>query len=328
MAPYDRASNGMARFNGKLAGYAAKLPHSTQIANQLANMEMMKDGQDIRKWSLSARKELTSAGNVNALIKKEASPEMIEAYERLGNQFPPQDMLQGFAAPKLAMVVISSHFRDYLEKNPEAKEVKVANERITVTALATLIDFIKDATTVRKIKDIVMPADMCEALDIRVAAELLSMGQYVSHFVSAYKTQAWDSVPAPQQTLTIVEHAIGGKDDVLVVAYASRLAHLYRANLFSTDQKDTWDALRAYPDFQILNEAIADADTRSGQKQQNGAVQNGGQTEEQRIAEARKKKLELKAAKQVAKAMAMAGTTGVDKGTGNGVFQLGGDVAI
>jgi hypothetical protein len=234
----------------------------------------MKGGQDIRNWALSARKGLPLAENVTLLLKKAPSEQLVEANKKMGNKLPPKDEFQPFAAPKLAMVVTSSLLREYFEVNPAAVKVKIINERITAQALSILTEWMKTAITAYKLRDIIYPKDDFKAvLDLRVAAEALGMGQYVRHIVDGYRSTLYDRVPSHEEALTIINHRIGD-EDALLFALDSRLAHLYRVSnkdQFSPRNKEVWDDALRHVEFQKIREAMAVADTRSQQKQQNTA---------------------------------------------------------
>lgn len=300
--------NNRPRSSGRRApnttGYAAKLSHSIQITNQVALMNTMKGGQDVRNWALSARKELSLAGNAFLLIKKEPSEDVLKAHQKAGTTLPPKDEFQSCAVPKLAIVITSSLLREYFENKPEASKVKIANKRITATALSYLTEWVKSICSAPKIFDVICPQDdFSGALDIRVAAEALGMGQYVQHIAKGYSKAVCERVPTTTEAQIVLEHAIG-EEDALLVALAGRLAHLYCVHdpqKFPQADQAAWDVALRRPEFKKLSDAMEKAYALHNEKSNNSEGQTAPQTEEQRIAEARKEKLARKAAKQAAK---------------------------
>jgi hypothetical protein len=85
----------MAESNIKSIGFNATLPTRIQVENTIDTINKLKDGNDLRQWSQSARKELLLGGNIEITNNNG---------EIIGE------------APKLALAVVSSTFREHLLK--------------------------------------------------------------------------------------------------------------------------------------------------------------------------------------------------------------------
>jgi hypothetical protein len=75
-------------------------------------------GHGIRKYSASARKDLSSAGEIDIMTKN-------------GKQII-------LVVPKLALVVVSSTFRDYLLAKPDAPSIRISEELLPDSVLDLL----------------------------------------------------------------------------------------------------------------------------------------------------------------------------------------------
>jgi hypothetical protein len=104
--------------NFKARDYAASLFHRIRINNTIDAMDKMEGGHDIRKYSASARKELSSAGDIDVMTKD-------------GKQIIS-------VVPKLALVVAFSKIRDILQGEPDAAFIRIPDKLLLDSVLAIL----------------------------------------------------------------------------------------------------------------------------------------------------------------------------------------------
>lgn len=105
--PTSTSTTTMDTANHKSVSFIATQPAHVQIRKTLDTMTAL--GGDLRKWNGSARKELRYGGDITG------------------------------TAPKLALVVVSSVFRDYLENKPDAVQVKIVLAGVEDAAVAVLL---------------------------------------------------------------------------------------------------------------------------------------------------------------------------------------------
>jgi hypothetical protein len=94
------------------------LPDRVQINNTIDATKTVEGGHGIRKYSASARKDLSSAGEIDIMTKN-------------GKQII-------LVVPKLALVVVSSTFRDYLLAKPDAPSIRISEELLPDSVLDLL----------------------------------------------------------------------------------------------------------------------------------------------------------------------------------------------
>jgi hypothetical protein len=194
----------------KSRGYNASLPARLQVANTIHTMSAIKDGHDIRKWSATARRELA------------ASDEVI-IYNQQGDAVS--------AAPKLALVVVSSVFRDFFRDSPDAQGVKFP-AIVDDAAVCTLIAWLRDILHCGGKFGVSLPTYRTDLLKIRHAAHVLGMDLYTRHFCKAYKDDLRNRTPPIDECELIERIAIEPVDDALI-GLGERLAYLRRRGDFN-----------------------------------------------------------------------------------------------
>jgi hypothetical protein len=224
--------------NHKSVGFNATQPFHIQMDKTMDIVKAL--GDDIRKWNASARKELRYGGDVDVL---DANHDIIGS------------------APKLALVVVSTTFRDYLENKPEATQVKIALPDVEDDAVAVLIKWTN--TMVHNVSakfGVGIPGFNVDLIKVRFAAHKLGMEKYISHFGRAYKDGLRYRTP-PSEECALLERLAIGADDDLVNGAGARLAHLRRTRQFDAA---TLSSLTVFLNANAkMRAAVQAADSRS-----------------------------------------------------------------
>ncbi|KAF2449835.1 hypothetical protein P171DRAFT_336276, partial [Karstenula rhodostoma CBS 690.94] len=155
--------------------YYSKDTPEVQIAKVLEQQKNMNGGDDLKKWSLSARKALKGGRSAAILVPKRG--------------------LSVFEAPKLAMVVSSPVIRNYFVEHPESTEFPALNPHFKAKAIESIAHWLRIAITVPELQNIRIPKlgpkmsddDLKNGLNVRVAMLILGMGKYVDDFPAKYQ---------------------------------------------------------------------------------------------------------------------------------------------
>jgi hypothetical protein len=285
---------------------AQNQPAQVTINQTIALMESLRDGDDIRTWSWSARKALAlQCGNATLKVK---TPSSDSGEKKI-------DCYDVFVAPKLAMVVSSPLLRKNFEQNPDKTEVNLVHPKITAKGLRAITEWMQAMCTEQATYSIPSPAsgDLSEALEIRVTAQILGMDQYVCEIDRQYEVYFANWIPTLGEVEVVQACAIDAEDG-LVVAVAHRLySHVslgFRApdadiqgkvNVWVdvlTNEKNTL-LIAAYAKVVKIREEAAKKDAQIVQVQKGKSVQADGRIKEQRRRQRRK---QAKQAKQSRKA--------------------------
>lgn len=231
-------------------GYRATQPAHVQIRATIDTMNTLKGGKDIRNYSGTARKELLHGGTVEVIGKN-------------------GETLIG-EAPKLALVVVSTVFRDYFEQNPTASSVKVAYEFVGEDAVAKVLTWVNTIVRATGKFGINIPDSNVDLIMVRYAAQALGMDLYVSHFVKAYKDDLRLRTP-PKEECALLAHSTVYKQDDLVNDLGGRITYLRRTRAFDKN------GLAFLNEFLKANEkigaAVQEADARAKAKRAGGGPQ-------------------------------------------------------
>ncbi|KAL1600549.1 hypothetical protein SLS60_006935 [Paraconiothyrium brasiliense] len=248
--------------------YRSKDAPEVQIAKVLEEQKSMNGGDNLKNWSLSARKALAGGKSAAFLVSiaKKKQEAKIWSYE----------------APKLAMVVASPVIRDHFVQNPESTEFHALNPYFKGKAIEAIAHWLRVAITVPLLQNIHLPkisptmsnADLKDSLDLRVAMQLLGMGQYIDHFASKYNATlelpeasaanqdaAALRVPLTDEARTILDHVVvpsqDGRDEVVdVLAY--HLVVLKKKNMLGAE----WTAFLGDFSNLMLSHAMKLAEAR------------------------------------------------------------------
>ncbi|KAF9741705.1 hypothetical protein PMIN01_01244 [Paraphaeosphaeria minitans] len=213
-------------------GSYSKDAPDVQIANVLEEQKNINGGNDLKKWSLSARKALKGSRSAAFLVSK-------------GQPW-------SYEAPKLAMIVASPVIRDFFVQNPKSTEFPAINLHFKTKAIESIAHWLRISITVPKLGNIRMPklepkmsvADLKDSLDLRAAMLILGMEKYIDDFPAKYRdTLAYPGVsgkstilriPLTEEVRHVIDHAVvptqDGRDAVVDVL-ADHLVLLQRKKM-------------------------------------------------------------------------------------------------
>lgn len=168
------------------------------------------------------------------------------------------DRLEG--VPKLALLVTSTIFREYIEKKPEVTEVKVVSPSINLAAAANLLNWIKDVAHSEEevIAQVPVPASLVDKAQLVHAAHVLGMSSYVNHVIKSFKEDIRSQIPSPQDCKAFDTYSVSA-DDEIIKAVGERFGYLLRNHKFPGSRKMLSDFLA---NNEWLTKAIRDADAR------------------------------------------------------------------
>ncbi|KAH4112664.1 hypothetical protein HBI24_235800 [Parastagonospora nodorum] len=197
--------------NHKSIGHAATQPAHVQIRLVLDTIKAL--GDDIRKWSVTAR-SLRHGGNV-------------DVEDGQGN-------LIG-TAPKLALLVVSTIFRQHLEDKTDSTKVKISISNIDNAAVAVILKWVNTMIGNPTAKHgIHVPGSNIDLIKVRYAAIKLGMGPYVRHFGRAYQSDLRYRTPTQDECFVLERLATTLNDEFLVHA-SERLGYLRRTRQMVPD---------------------------------------------------------------------------------------------
>ncbi|KAJ4361984.1 hypothetical protein N0V83_010925 [Neocucurbitaria cava] len=234
-------------------GYIATITTSAtesanvQIQNTIDNMRRVPDGYDIRKYSDSARKELLAGGTIQ--IMSMSGTRVLEE------------------VPKLALVVVSSVFREHLEHNPNATTITVFDPFINYAAVSTLLQWVNTITksSGEFSVSVVRRPIAIGLIKIYHAAHHLGMERYVDRFSKTYKDGLIERIPITPECLVLERCSL--TDCSLtdwINALGARLAYLRRVRkLHAVDCAKFQDV---FSKCHKLAQAVRDADARLNAK--------------------------------------------------------------
>jgi hypothetical protein len=163
------------------------------------------------------------------------------------------------AAPKLALVVVSSVFRDFFETNSEAKGCKIPSS-VDDAAVVALVAWLKAITTSVGKFGVSLPNSNEDLIKTRHAAYTLGMELYVRHFCKAYKDDLRNRTSSMVECDIAERIALEPVDDLLI-ALGERLAYLRRRREFNENSiAKLAEFLKTHPK---LAQSVNAADTRA-----------------------------------------------------------------
>lgn len=196
--------------NHKCRSYNAPLPARLQV--DAVGRAMSTLSHDMRQWPAGPRREIALSDVVTIVNQKD---EVISV------------------APKLALVVVSSVFRDYFDANPGAKGYKIP-AIIDDEAFKALVEWLTSITRGGDKFGVALPTSNMDLIKVRHAAHTLGMEQYVRHFCRAYKDHLRRRTPLMDECELVERLALEPVDDLLV-ALGERLAYLRRRGEFNEE---------------------------------------------------------------------------------------------
>ncbi|CAO2653264.1 Nn.00g026750.m01.CDS01 [Neocucurbitaria sp. VM-36] len=214
-----------------------------RVHNALHTIQNLRGGEDISKYSLSARKELASAYDV------------IDIY--LGDVEDIEDADKIEEVPKLALLVTSTTFRQKIVEKPEIAEIKVTSS-LDLQAVAVLMNWVKDVvhSKAHHTIKVPVPTDIVAKVKLVHAAHVLGMDRYVNHVVMAFKHEIRSQVPRPDQCSDFEKYG----NHEMIKAVGERFGYLLRTRQFPGNRKIVTNFLARNDK---LGKAVRDADARA-----------------------------------------------------------------
>ncbi|KAJ4304524.1 hypothetical protein N0V90_000050 [Kalmusia sp. IMI 367209] len=242
----------MEALEGKKArGHVASLSHSGQIAYAVSELNSHRD-PDIQNWLENARRELDQGGRALILLsqkKNNDTPAPTDIKKPTEDRHLKQDYYV-FAAPKLAMVVLSPVMNSFFEQNASADKFKIPNPHsyFKPKAIRTIAVWLRHVVEHPKPK---------AAMDIRVAMQLLGMEKiYLSHFIPTFKTVFERRVPTMKEAQIVLSHLVMPNDVAIIGVLAERLTSNKRSGNLPTG----WDAFIDMQENMLLKLAMDKAE--------------------------------------------------------------------
>ncbi|KAF2824787.1 hypothetical protein CC86DRAFT_419994 [Ophiobolus disseminans] len=186
------------------------------IQDVLSSIRNLPAGDDLRLWTPKARRALRSAGNIYCIVDQdEKSPEI-------------------FIVPKLALFVASPVLRDSIAFEPDLQEIHFADVGFTPAAIGILCYWLNSICnwSSQAVPRLPCPRDVFVALELRYAAYLLCMDQYVQSIDLWYCRGVWHRFPCLEEGITMGTYTLG-VDDLVLNAWASRVAYLLHTEQLS-----------------------------------------------------------------------------------------------
>ncbi|KAF2875687.1 hypothetical protein BDV95DRAFT_484703 [Massariosphaeria phaeospora] len=196
--------------------------------------------KDIRLWSKSSRKALLAAGFFTLHVGNVA-----------------------YRAPKLALLVVSTELRGFINADPIKCEVKLVHNGTHAESVNLIAAWLTSTchTELRVTPKLMAPTDLEAMLKLRQTAQTLGMDHYVDHFSHAYHQRLRHRVPAPVE-LTLVENNTSNDDDKILCALANRVGYLRRTGQLSASFLEGLNNWLADPAHERFCKAIKAADER------------------------------------------------------------------
>ncbi|KAF1842953.1 uncharacterized protein K460DRAFT_356744 [Cucurbitaria berberidis CBS 394.84] len=222
-------------------GPAPKDSSRVRVQNTIRVINNLRGGEDIANYSLSARKELASSDTVDIVLGAAA------------------DKIEG--VPKLALLVLSTTFRQYIEEKPEAAEIKVVSASIHLPSVAILMNWVKDVASSKThyIIKVPVPATLVDKVKLIHAAHILGMSRYIDIVIKRFKEEVRSQIPRPEDCAEFEQYAISA-DHEIIKAVGERFGYLLRTYKFPGDRKMLTNFLARH---EIFDKAVRDADARS-----------------------------------------------------------------
>ena len=222
-------------------GFVASLTPEGQINKVIADMNNLKDGHDLCKWSASARKELTPFLTITFQVGDRPAP-----YVRV---------------PKLALIVASPVVRAHFVKNPTSTKAKFTYADVSLEAVHNIAKWLKDVCMVPQFPEIPVPNDTYDALKLRLTANTLGMERYVGHIDACYIDGVANRVPSLQEITQVVDNT-RGEDDAILIALANRLSYLCRYHKVSKAEEIAYAELLADEKYGRLLAAVVEDEVK------------------------------------------------------------------
>ncbi|KAH3957500.1 hypothetical protein HBH51_225000 [Parastagonospora nodorum] len=157
-------------------GYVAELTPEGQVNKVIADIKNLKDGDDFRSWSASARKELTPS----LVIPLQVGP----------------DETSRVYIPKQALLF--------------------THKDIYMGAMKDIAKWLKAACLEAHFPELIMPEDIKEFMELRLTAHTLGMERYVEHFDYYYIDDIDCQRPSLAEIMLIVDYTRKDDDPILV----------------------------------------------------------------------------------------------------------------
>lgn len=186
-------------------GYVAALTPEGQVNKVITDIKNLKDGDDLRCWSASARKEL--------------SP-----FLTIPLQVGPDETSRVYM-PKQALLAASPVVRNYFQQNPTLTTAKFTHKDIFTVAMKRIAKWLKAVCLEADFPELNMPEDLKEFMELRLTAHTLGMERYVEHFDYYYIDDIDCQRPSLAEIVIVVDYT-RKDDDPILVALANRLGYL------------------------------------------------------------------------------------------------------
>lgn len=129
--------------------------------------------------------------------------------------------------PKLVVIIASPVVRQCFQQKPPATTAKFVHTDIKLSAMRSIAQWLENVTNGYKFPELAMPADIQEALDLRLTAYTLGMERYFKHLDGEYLQDLKFRIPSISELVTAVNYT-REDDDAVVAGLANRVAHLRR----------------------------------------------------------------------------------------------------
>ncbi|OAL52970.1 hypothetical protein IQ07DRAFT_641398 [Pyrenochaeta sp. DS3sAY3a] len=213
------------------------------------------NGYDLRQWDPFPRKEMAT--------DEEIVLNLIE-----------DGVTRTVSMPMIPFFAASPVFQDHMLGDPAAIILNVDNKDITVEAMSTLAQWLRDICKQDVVQPIPIPTEFIRAMKLRLAAHKFGMHQYVNHIDAKYLQRVAAVFPEPWEIDAVLRYtADEEEDDVrLLAAVANRIAYLYRYNKVPQSKRTLYQRVLAdaeYARYQRLVQedvvqAMAAGDRRGG----------------------------------------------------------------
>jgi hypothetical protein len=196
-------------------------------------------GNDIRKWSASARTELAPFNTTTLEIHS-------------------QSKIHTIPVPQLAFLVTSPRARARLAENPQTRRFVITSPKLTIRAVRAIAAWLREICVNDEVHDIVVPDNTVSwqnALELRMSAITLDMESYVRHIEHQY-TRSMIGKEINFAEVQIVVNTACNEDDSIMIALASSLSYLVQYHKLSGDQEVQLVTQLARPEYASLLRAV------------------------------------------------------------------------
>lgn len=218
-----------------------------RVHNTLSRIHDLSSKDDLRQWSPKERRSLRLAGLVTLVVAT-------------SNNHPAEEVM-AFTVPKLAIMVASPPIRELIVKDPEVREIELADGSFEPRAVGILCYWLSSICdwNAQAVPRLPCPDDLVQTLQLRHAAQLLSMDYYVKSFAVEYFLGVQCRVPSLIEAISVSIYTLGNDDDVLD-AWASRVEGLRRSGFLTSSYLDGLLGVSALAEHSKLDRALSKAD--------------------------------------------------------------------